>query len=137
MAAVAVVASGSQNQSALPTQRPAAVHHKSTGAFERLVKVLPAAVLYALLAFAIIAAAMALNAYLQRRRVKSLAEQRASLLSDVSVLQAALLPAVPESLAELEASVAYRPAQGLAAGGDFFDVFTVGPPSAPASSSAT
>ena len=127
MAAVAAVASGSQNQSALPAQRPAAVHHKSTGAFERLVKVLPAAVLYALLAFAIIAAAMALNAYLQRRRVKSLAEQRASLLSDVSVLQAALLPAVPESLGELEVSVAYRPAQGLAAGGDFFDVFTVGP----------
>lgn len=88
---------------------------------------LPTAFLVALLAFAVIAAAMALNAYLQSRRAKSLAGQRAALVSDVGVLQAALLPAVPESLGELDVSVAYRPAQGLAAGGDFFDVFTVGP----------
>ena len=86
-------------------------------------KVLPTAVLFALLAVGVIAAAMALNAYLQRRRAKSLAGQRAALLSDVGVLQAALLPTVPESIGELAVSVAYRPAQGLAAGGDFFDVF--------------
>jgi serine phosphatase RsbU (regulator of sigma subunit) len=77
------------------------------------------------LAFAVIAAAMALNAYLQSRRARSLAGQRESLLADVGVLQAALLPAVPASLGELDVSVAYRPAQGLAAGGDFFDVFTL------------
>jgi serine phosphatase RsbU (regulator of sigma subunit) len=89
--------------------------------------VLPTAVLFALLAFGVIAAAMALNAYLQSRRARSLAGQRAALLSDVGVLQAALLPAVPATLGELDVSVAYRPAQGLAAGGDFFDVFTVSP----------
>jgi serine phosphatase RsbU (regulator of sigma subunit) len=83
--------------------------------------------LIALLAFGVIAAAMSLNAYLQSRRARSLAGQRESLLSDVGVLQAALLPAVPESLGELEISVAYRPAQGLAAGGDFFDVFSIAP----------
>jgi phosphoserine phosphatase RsbU/P len=88
---------------------------------------LPTAVLIALLAFAVVAAVMALNAYLQRRRAKSLAGQRTALLSDVGVLQAALLPAVPASLGELQVSVAYRPAQGLAAGGDFFDVFTMSP----------
>jgi phosphoserine phosphatase RsbU/P len=89
--------------------------------------VLPTAVFLALLAFAVIAAAMALNAYLQSRRARSLAGQRAALVADVGVLQAALLPAVPGSLGELDVSVAYRPAQGLAAGGDFFDVFTVSP----------
>jgi len=78
-----------------------------------LVKELPRAVLFALLAFGVIAAAMALNAYLQRRRAKSLAGQRAALLSDVGVLQAALLPAVRETLGELDVSVAYRPAKGL------------------------
>jgi phosphoserine phosphatase RsbU/P len=70
---------------------------------------------------------MALNAYLQSRRARSLAGQRESLLSDVGVLQAALLPAVPDNLGELQVSVAYRPAQGLAAGGDFFDVFAISP----------
>jgi serine phosphatase RsbU (regulator of sigma subunit) len=99
----------------------------TSGPLVRLVKVLPTAALFALLAFAVIAAAMALNAYLQRRRARSLAGQRAALLSDVGVLQAALLPAVPETLGELGVSVAYRPAQGLAAGGDFFDVFAMGP----------
>ncbi|HJS94191.1 MAG TPA: PP2C family protein-serine/threonine phosphatase [Solirubrobacteraceae bacterium] len=93
----------------------------------KLVKVLPTAALIALLAFGVIAAAMALNAYLQRRRARSLAGQREALLSDVGVLQAALLPAVPENLGELDVSVAYRPAQGLAAGGDFFDVFAISP----------
>ena len=97
----------------------------SGGPFVRLVKELPTAVLFALLAFGVIAAAMALNAYLQSRRAKSLAGQRAALLLDVGVLQAALLPAVPERLGDLDVSVAYRPAQGLAAGGDFFDVFTM------------
>ena len=83
------------------------------------------AVLFALLAFAVIAALMALNAYLQSRRARSLAGQRAALLSDVGVLQDALLPTVPGNIGELDVSVAYRPAQGLAAGGDFFDVFSI------------
>ncbi|HET6869007.1 MAG TPA: SpoIIE family protein phosphatase [Solirubrobacteraceae bacterium] len=105
----------------------AAASKPNNGPFVKLVKVLPTAMLIALLAFGVVAAAMALNAYLQRRRARSLAGQREALLSDVGVLQAALLPAVPESLGELSVSVAYRPAQGLAAGGDFFDVFTISP----------
>lgn len=109
--------------SALATRAAAPAH--SNGPFVRLVKELPTAVLFALLAFGVVAAAMALNAYLQSRRARSLAGQRAALLSDVGVLQAALLPAVPATVGDLNISVAYRPAQGLAAGGDFFDVFTV------------
>jgi len=105
----------------------AAATKSNNGPFVKLVKVLPAAVLIALLAFGVIAAAMALNAYLQGRRARSLAGQREALLADVGVLQAALLPAVPDNLGELGVSVAYRPAQGLAAGGDFFDVFAISP----------
>jgi Stage II sporulation protein E (SpoIIE) len=113
--------SRSSSQTTAATQRPAT----SAGAFERVVKELPTAGLFALLAFAVIAAVMALNAYLQSRRARSLAGQRAALLSDVGVLQDALLPTVPDSIGDLDVSVAYRPAQGLAAGGDFFDVFSI------------
>ena len=131
LTAATTAAATSHNQPGSPARSgsdPSTTSHTQTkGSFARLVKVLPTAVLFALLAFAVIAAGMALNAYLQSRRAKSLAGQRAALLSDVGVLQAALLPAVPESLGDLDVTVAYRPAQGLAAGGDFFDVFTVGP----------
>jgi hypothetical protein len=118
---------GSRTLTATAGSQPARSTKNKSGPFGRLVNNLPSAVLFALLAFGVIAAAMTLNAYLQGRRARSLAGQRKALLSDVGVLQAALLPAVPDSLGELDVSVAYRPAQGLAAGGDFFDVFTMSP----------
>lgn len=127
--AVPLDGSGTARSSSHPSTGTASAiqpHHTTTvGALGRVVKELPTAVLFALLGFAVIAAAMALNAYLQSRRARSLAGQRAALLSDVGVLQDALLPTVPGSIGELDVSVAYRPAQGLAAGGDFFDVFSI------------
>ena len=48
-------------------------------------------------------------------RARSLEAQRATLLRDVGVMQAALVPLVPARLGGLAVSVAYRPAEGPAA----------------------
>jgi hypothetical protein len=84
---------------------------------------LPAWVLGIFVGFAALAAAMAINAYLSSRRARRLAAQRAELVDDVGHLQAALLAPVASTHADVSLSVAYRPAAGLAAGGDFYDVF--------------
>jgi hypothetical protein len=47
------------------------------------------------------------------------------MLSDLDEMQKALVPAVPEQLGALGVSVAYRPADGPAAGGDFYDLFAL------------
>jgi serine phosphatase RsbU (regulator of sigma subunit) len=77
----------------------------------------------ALIALVVIASLMSIDAYLQGRRARRLKHQREGLLDDVGLLQAALLPQVPDHAGDLLVSVGYRPAQGLAAGGDFYDVF--------------
>jgi serine phosphatase RsbU (regulator of sigma subunit) len=56
-----------------------------------------------------------------------LEHQRLGLLSDLGAMQAALVPEVSARVGGLEVSVAYRPAEGPAAGGDFYDLFVPQP----------
>jgi serine phosphatase RsbU (regulator of sigma subunit) len=56
-------------------------------------------------------------------RARRLERQRATLQRDLDVMQMALVPTVPSQVGGLGVSVAYRPADGPAAGGDFYDVF--------------
>jgi hypothetical protein len=60
-------------------------------------------------------------------RARRLERQRASLVQDLGVVQRTLAPVIPDRLGELGVSVAYRPADGPAAGGDFYDLFVLGP----------
>jgi serine phosphatase RsbU (regulator of sigma subunit) len=85
----------------------------------------PLAVKALIVALALLAVLLAAYALLVRRRAWRLAAHRAALLEDVGLLQQALLPVVPERLGALRASVAYRPASGPGAGGDFYDAFAL------------
>ena len=75
-----------------------------------------------LVALSILLAAVSGFTLLRNRR---LAAQRRELLGEVGLLQAALLPMLPEKLASSRVSVAYRPADGPGAGGDFYDVLAL------------
>lgn len=97
------------------------------GAVEDIVDALPRWVVAVFLGFALIAVLMAINAYLASRRARALGVQRELLLDDVGLLQTALLAPVPAHAGDAQVSVAYRPAAGPAAGGDFYDVIALGP----------
>jgi hypothetical protein len=91
----------------------------------RIVGVVPTPVrilILALIALALLLGARSLFSGVHTRR---LVRQRGELLEDVGVLQAALLPVPPQRLGPVGTSVAYRPADGPGAGGDFYDVFAL------------
>ena len=80
-----------------------------------------------IIALLLLALWLAVRASVAGARARRLDSQRAGLLRDVMAMQAALVPDVPGSLGGLEVSVAYRPAEGPAAGGDFYDLFSPEP----------
>jgi serine phosphatase RsbU (regulator of sigma subunit) len=90
---------------------------------ERIVEVVPTVVWFALGGLLILALALGARALVDNRRARALRRERERLLRDMGLLERVLLPQVPERLGNLAASVAYRPAAGPAAGGDFYDVF--------------
>jgi hypothetical protein len=90
---------------------------------DKLVKVVPNFVWVGFGALLLIALALGARTIVERRRARALGAEREHLLREIGLLERALLPAVPSQLGELAASVAYRPSQGPAAGGDFYDAF--------------
>jgi hypothetical protein len=75
-----------------------------------------------ILLLALVAIGFALRSRRAGVRARRLESQRTGLLMDVDVMQATLVPVIPERVGALRVSVAYRPADGPAAGGDFYDI---------------
>lgn len=106
--------------------RPATVQSSPIATtITRIVGVIPTFVWALIVALAALALALAVRTRLAALRARRLERQRGELLADVGLLQAALLSTPPARLGPVGASVAYRPADGPGAGGDFYDVFAL------------
>jgi hypothetical protein len=94
-----------------------------TNTVEKLVQVVPRVIWLALGVLLLAAIGLGGRTFVERRRARVLEAEREQLLREVGLLERALLPEVPAELGALTASVAYRPCEGPAAGGDFYDAF--------------
>jgi hypothetical protein len=90
-----------------------------------VISALPSGILVGLIGLAVVALLMTGRSAWFARATRRLSLQRKALQADVGVLQAALVPDLPADIGGIGVSVAYRPAQGPAAGGDFHDVFRI------------
>jgi hypothetical protein len=73
----------------------------------------------------LLAIGFAVRSQMAARRARRLERRHGTLQRDLDVMQAALVPVIPERLGALSVSVAYRPADGPAAGGDFYDLIAL------------
>jgi hypothetical protein len=108
---------------AVKRAHPSAAQPAIVKTFTRIVGVVPTPVRILIAALIALALAFAVRSRVSGGRARRLMRQRGQLLEDVGLLQAALLPDPPPRLGPVGASVAYRPADGPGAGGDFYDVF--------------
>ena len=90
--------------------------------FQDAAAYVPDSIKAALAALAALSILLGFGYLLSALRARRLARQRRELLQEVGLLQSALLPPVPDKVGALRTSVAYRPADGPGAGGDFYDV---------------
>ena len=90
-----------------------------------LVDGIPGPVRTLLAALAVLSLVLGGGYLLIAARARRLDRQRADLLQEVGLLQTALLPPVPSNVGAVRTSVAYRPSDGPAAGGDFYDALTL------------
>ena len=90
---------------------------------ETIVHAVPTPIWIALGVLSLLALGLGGRTFVEGRRARALAHDREQLRHDVEALERALLPAVPDQIGGLSASVAYRSSDGPAAGGDFYDAF--------------
>ena len=96
-----------------------------TRTVREVVEVVPEPLKAALALLAALAILFGGGYLLAAMRARRLGRQRRELMQEVGLLQAALLPPVPEKVGAVRASVAYRPSDGPGAGGDFYDALTL------------
>src|SRR5215218_380113 len=129
--AITRVRPGGRSESSAPRPRPGDTVEPlqgvaGSGASDSSVgEVLVSWAKYALAILALLVVALGVNAIFAAARTRRLERQRERLMEDIGLLQAALLPDVPARLGALLTTVAYRPADGPAAGGDFYDAFAL------------
>ena len=92
------------------------------GSVPELLEFVPDSFKIVLAGLAALTILLGLGYLLSALRNRRLERQRSELLKEVGLLQTALLPPVPDRIGALRTSVAYRPADGPGAGGDFYDV---------------
>jgi hypothetical protein len=126
---VAFVATDAHRLLAADADRSARATHSEGGPLEAIGKHIPLPIPVPdwskpiILVLLLLAIWFAVRSSVAARRARRLEARSAVLRRDVGVMQATLVPEIPERLGGLAVSVAYRPAEGPAAGGDFYDVF--------------